>query len=91
MACKVLQLEGFVIGMAEAELLETFFNHPDSECLLNELDLHQAELSYDVMNRLVTALKTCNGLKAISFSKNNFGIEDTDETDSDFSDDIFEE
>lgn len=82
MACKVLQLEGFVIGMEEAELLASFFNKTD--CLLVEFDLHQAELTYDVIERLGTALKSCDGLKAISFSKNNLGIDDFDDTDSDF-------
>ena len=84
MACKVLQLEGLAIGIEEAELLASFFNHAD--CQLYEVDLHQAELQYDVMERLATSLKTCAALKAISFSKNNLGIDDFDETDSEFED-----
>ena len=38
-----------------------------------------------MFNLLAGALKTCNQLKAISFNKNNFGIEDyVDESDAEY-------
>lgn len=85
MACKVLQLEGFQLGIEEAKMLRVFLENPD--CALNELDLHQAELTYDVMAEIHEGLKTCNTLKAISYSKNNFGIDYfVDSDDSEMSD-----
>ena len=43
------------------------------------------------MERLGASLKTCPALRAISFSKNNLGIDDFEETDSEFEDDHFQE
>lgn len=42
-----------------------------------------------MVERLGAALKTCDGLKAISYSKNNLGIDDFVTTDSEFDDDSF--
>ena len=83
MACKNLLIEGYYFKMEEAEMIASFLNEPN--CVIEELDLHQAELEYDVFNMLAGALKTCNQLKAISFNKNNFGIEDyVDESDAEY-------
>ena len=62
-----------------------FFKRPG--CQIDEIDIHQAELEYDVMQRLVEGLVTVDSLTAISFSKNDLGIDDALETsNSDISD-----
>ena len=74
MACKVLKMQGFTFGMEEANLLCTFLEAPG--CLLQVLALQEAELEYDIMERLSNALKKCKGLAALNFSNNNLGIDD---------------
>ena len=80
MACKVLLLEGFDLGNEDADLLCTFLERPG--CLLEEFCMHQSELDYDVLEKLGIALQTCDRLISISFAKNNLGIDDFEETES---------
>ena len=45
-----------------------------------ELNLHQAEIDYDEMELICNALKKCPDFVAISFSKNNLGVDDLNDT-----------
>jgi hypothetical protein len=40
------------------------------------------------MERLGVALRQCDGLKALSFSKNNLGIHDYEDTESEFNSEV---
>lgn len=83
MACKVLKMQGFTFKMEEADLLCTFLEAPG--CLLQVLALQEAELEYDVMERLSNTLKNCRCLTTLNFSKNNLGIDDCIDSESSLS------
>ena len=89
MTCEILKLEGIFIDMEDADKLVSFLTHKD--CHIKELELHDADMNFEVFEKVNQGLSKCKQLESISFSKNILGdalcYEDS-EGDSDIEDKV---
>ena len=72
MVIKHLNLEGMTINHSEAVRLATFLDKKD--CMLEELELNEADLELDSLNLIMESVCTADHLKKLTLAKNTLDV-----------------